>query len=67
MPCFNGQFVCVNLKELLKKFKKKKDSKETLKRYSFRNIRRQANPSEQVGPISISDYEEDCQKDNLQQ
>jgi len=55
------------LKELLKKFKKKKDSKETLRRYSFRNTRRQANPSEQVGPISILDYEEDCQKDNLQQ
>jgi len=55
------------LRELLKKFKKKKDSKETLRKYSFRNIRRQANPSEQVGAISILDYEEDCQKDNLQQ
>jgi hypothetical protein len=47
--------------------KKKKDSKETLRRCSFRNTRRQANPSEQVGPISISDFKENCKKDNLQQ
>jgi hypothetical protein len=39
--------------------KNERDYKETLKRYSFRKPRRQVGPSEQVGPISISNYGED--------
>jgi hypothetical protein len=42
--------------------KNERDYKETLKRYNFRKPRREANPSEQVGPISISNFEESCEK-----
>ncbi len=38
---------------------KKKDCKETLRRYSFRKPKIHASPSEQVSSISISDSEED--------
>jgi len=36
-------------------FKNERDCKETLRRYNFRKPRREASPSEQVNPISISD------------
>jgi len=46
------------LKELLKQLEKnEKDCKETLKKYNFKKPRREACPSEQVGPISISKFE----------
>jgi hypothetical protein len=43
------------------------DCKETLRRYNFRKPRREGGPNEQVDSISISDFEEELQKDNLQQ
>jgi hypothetical protein len=39
--------------------KDEKDYKGTLKRYSFKKPRRQASFSKQIGPISISNFEED--------
>ncbi len=39
--------------------KNEKDCKETLRKYNFRKPRTQAGPSEQVGPISISNSKED--------
>jgi hypothetical protein len=45
--------------------KNERNCKETLRRYNFRKARRQAGPIEQVGLISISDFEEDQQKDDL--
>jgi hypothetical protein len=39
--------------------KNEKDCKEMLTRYNFRKPRRHACSSEQVSPISISDFEED--------
>jgi hypothetical protein len=38
-----------------------------LRRYNFRKPRREASPSEQIGLISISNYEEKLIKDDLQQ
>jgi len=54
------------LKKLLKKLGKKKDWRETLKKYSFRKPKRKVGPSEQVNPISIFYFEEEKQKDDLQ-
>jgi hypothetical protein len=48
-------------------WKNNKDYKETLRRYSFKKPTRQIGPSEQVSPISISDFEEDRHKDDLHQ
>ncbi len=42
-------------------------ARKLLRRYSFRNRKREASPSKQVGPISISNFEEKKQKDDLQQ
>jgi len=47
--------------------KNEKECKKTLRRYSFKKPRRKVGSSEQVGPISIFDYEEKKQKDDLQQ
>jgi hypothetical protein len=47
--------------------KNKRYCKESLRRYSFRKPRRETCSSEQVGPISISNFEEEKQKDDLQQ
>ncbi len=47
--------------------KNNRDYKETLRRYNFRKPKKEANTSEQVGSISIFDFEEDKQRDNLQQ
>ncbi len=47
--------------------KNNRDCKETLKRYNFKKHRREASTSDQVGPISISNFEEKKQRDNLQQ
>ncbi len=38
-----------------------------MRRYSFKKFRRQVGLSEQVDPISITNLEEDHQKDDLQQ
>jgi hypothetical protein len=38
-----------------------------LRRYNFRKPKKEAGPSEQVGPISIFDSKEEKQKDDLQQ
>ncbi len=38
-----------------------------MRRYNFRKPKRKGGPSEQVDMISISDYEDELQKDNLQQ
>jgi hypothetical protein len=38
-----------------------------LKRYNFRKPKREAGTSEQVGSISISNFEEEKQRDDLQQ
>jgi hypothetical protein len=40
-------------------FKNDKDCKETLKRYNFRKPKKEASTSEQVSPISISDYKKE--------
>jgi hypothetical protein len=45
--------------------KNERDCRVTLKIYSFRKPRREASPSEQVSLISIFDFEEDKQKDDL--
>jgi hypothetical protein len=37
-----------------------------LKRYNFKKSRREVGPSEQVGLISISNFEEEKQKNDLQ-
>jgi hypothetical protein len=47
--------------------KNERDCKETLRRYSFRKPRREVGPSEQVNLISISNFEEEKQKNDLQQ
>ncbi len=47
--------------------KNERDCKETLRRYNFRKPKKEAGPSEQVGPISIFDSKEEKQKDDLQQ
>ncbi len=47
--------------------KNEKECKKTLRRYSFKKPKREVGSSEQVGPISIFDYEEKKQKDDLQQ
>jgi predicted RNA methylase len=47
--------------------KNEKNCKETLRKYSFREPKRQAGPNEQVSPIFVLDSEEDHQKDDLQQ
>jgi hypothetical protein len=52
------------LKELEKN---ERDCKETLRRYSFRKPRRAASPTKQIDSISISNSEEEKQKDDLQQ
>ncbi len=39
---------------------------ETLRRYNFRKLRRKVDPSEQVDPISISNFEKKKKKDDLQ-
>ncbi len=46
--------------------KNERDYKKTLRRYNFRKHRREASPSEQIGLISISNYEEKLLKDDLQ-
>jgi hypothetical protein len=38
-----------------------------LKRYNFRKPKKEANTSEQVGSISIFDFKEKKQRDDLQQ
>ncbi len=38
-----------------------------MRRYNFRKPKREVGSNEQVGPISISDFEEEKQKDDLQQ
>jgi hypothetical protein len=40
------------------------DCRETLKRYNFRKPKREASPSEQINPISISNSEEKKHKDD---
>jgi hypothetical protein len=45
--------------------KNNKYCKETLRRYSSRKPTREVSTSEQVGPISISNYEEEKLKDDL--
>jgi hypothetical protein len=47
--------------------KNDKKCKEILMRYNFKKPIREASTSEQVGSISIFDFEEEKQKDNLQQ
>ncbi len=47
--------------------KNNKDYKETLREYSFRKPRREAGMNEQVGPIQISNFEEEREQDDLQQ
>jgi hypothetical protein len=47
--------------------KNNKDCKETLRRYNFKKPKRVAGTSEQVGPISVSNFEEENHRDNLQQ
>jgi hypothetical protein len=72
---FLGLFFSSQKSSSISKFKKafeairknKRDCKETLKRYSFRKPKREASPSEQVGLIFISNFEEELQKDDLQQ
>jgi hypothetical protein len=38
-----------------------------LKKHNFRKLKRDASPSEQVDSISIFEFEEEKQNDNLQQ
>ncbi len=45
--------------------KNERDCRVTLRRYSFRKPVKEASPSEQVSLISISNFEEEKQKDNL--
>ncbi len=44
-----------------------KDYKETLRKYNSRKPRREVGKSEHVGPILISDFEEEWGCDDLQQ
>ncbi len=46
--------------------KNESDCRETLRRYSFRKLRKEVDPSEQVNPISISNLKKTKQKDDLQ-
>jgi len=45
--------------------KNERDCRVTLRRYSFRKPVKEASPNEQVSLISISNFEEEKQKDNL--
>jgi hypothetical protein len=47
--------------------KNDRDCKETLRRYNFRKPKKEEGTSEQVGLIFIFDFEEEKQKDDLQQ
>jgi hypothetical protein len=46
--------------------KNERDCKETLLKYNCRKPKREVGPSEQIFPISIFDYKENKQKDDLQ-
>jgi hypothetical protein len=45
--------------------KNERDCKETLRRYNFKKPRREVGPSEQIGLIYVSKFEEELQKDDL--
>jgi len=44
-----------------------KDCKKTLRRYNFKKRRKEVGTNEQVGSISIFDFEKEKRRNNLQQ
>ncbi len=51
----------------MKQLEKMRHCKETLRRCSFRKPKKEGSPNEQVDIISIFIFEEEKQKDDLQQ